>query len=84
MAQFALRWILMNDAISVVIPGAKNAEQGAQQHWRSGAFISFARDDGAHSIDLRNKHQTLGAPAMVKAQRRIRRRNTSHCVSTEH
>jgi aryl-alcohol dehydrogenase-like predicted oxidoreductase len=27
MAQFALRWILMNDAISVVIPGAKNAEQ---------------------------------------------------------
>jgi aryl-alcohol dehydrogenase-like predicted oxidoreductase len=27
MAQFALRWILMNDAISVAIPGAKNAEQ---------------------------------------------------------
>jgi aryl-alcohol dehydrogenase-like predicted oxidoreductase len=27
MAQFALKWILMNEAISVVIPGAKNAEQ---------------------------------------------------------
>ena len=27
MAQFALRWILMNDAVSVVIPGARNAEQ---------------------------------------------------------
>ena len=27
MAMFALRWILMNDAISVVIPGAKNASQ---------------------------------------------------------
>ena len=27
MAQFALRWILTNEAISVVIPGAKNAEQ---------------------------------------------------------
>jgi aryl-alcohol dehydrogenase-like predicted oxidoreductase len=27
MAELALRWILMNDAISVVIPGAKNAEQ---------------------------------------------------------
>jgi len=27
MAQFALRWILMNEAISVVIPGAKNADQ---------------------------------------------------------
>ncbi|PCD01793.1 aldo/keto reductase [Sphingomonas spermidinifaciens] len=27
MAAFALRWILMNDAVSVVIPGAKTAEQ---------------------------------------------------------
>jgi aryl-alcohol dehydrogenase-like predicted oxidoreductase len=27
MAQMALRWILMNDAISVVIPGARNPEQ---------------------------------------------------------
>ncbi|MCV3764419.1 aldo/keto reductase [Rhizobium sp. TRM95796] len=33
MAQFALRWILMNDAVTVVIPGAKNeaqAEDNAQ------------------------------------------------------
>ncbi|WP_028061369.1 aldo/keto reductase [Candidatus Solirubrobacter pratensis] len=27
MAQFALRWILMHDAVSTVIPGARNAEQ---------------------------------------------------------
>jgi aryl-alcohol dehydrogenase-like predicted oxidoreductase len=27
MAQFALRWILMHDAVSVVIPGARNPEQ---------------------------------------------------------
>jgi aryl-alcohol dehydrogenase-like predicted oxidoreductase len=27
MAAFALRWILMNDAVTVVIPGARNAEQ---------------------------------------------------------
>ena len=27
MAQFALRWILMNEAVSTVIPGAKNANQ---------------------------------------------------------
>lgn len=27
MAQFALRWILMEEAVSVVIPGAKNASQ---------------------------------------------------------
>lgn len=29
MAAFALRWILMNDAVSVVIPGAKNPDQSA-------------------------------------------------------
>jgi aryl-alcohol dehydrogenase-like predicted oxidoreductase len=34
MTQFALRWILMNDAITVAIPGAKNA---AQAHANSGA-----------------------------------------------
>lgn len=27
MAQFALRWILMNEAVTVVIPGARNGEQ---------------------------------------------------------
>jgi aryl-alcohol dehydrogenase-like predicted oxidoreductase len=27
MAQLALRWILMHDAVSVVIPGAKNVAQ---------------------------------------------------------
>lgn len=27
MAAFALRWILMNDAVTVVIPGARNADQ---------------------------------------------------------
>jgi aryl-alcohol dehydrogenase-like predicted oxidoreductase len=27
MAQFALRWILMSDAVSTAIPGAKNPEQ---------------------------------------------------------
>jgi len=30
MAQFALRWILMQDAVSVVIPGAKNAQQAKE------------------------------------------------------
>jgi aryl-alcohol dehydrogenase-like predicted oxidoreductase len=27
MAQFALRWILMSNAVTVAIPGARNAEQ---------------------------------------------------------
>lgn len=43
MAQFALRWILMNDAVSSVIPGAKNAVQ-AQAN-------SQASDVGALSQD---------------------------------
>jgi aryl-alcohol dehydrogenase-like predicted oxidoreductase len=29
MAQFALRWILMEDSVSTVIPGARNAQQAA-------------------------------------------------------
>ena len=29
MAAFALRWILMNQAVTAVIPGAKNASQAA-------------------------------------------------------
>ncbi len=35
MAQFALRWILMFDAVSCVIPGAKNAKQ-AEENVRAG------------------------------------------------
>jgi len=27
MARFALRWILMSEAVTVAIPGARNAEQ---------------------------------------------------------
>jgi diketogulonate reductase-like aldo/keto reductase len=34
MAQFALRWILMFDAVTVAIPGAKNAAQ-AQANGRA-------------------------------------------------
>jgi aryl-alcohol dehydrogenase-like predicted oxidoreductase len=36
MAQFALRWILMNDAVSTVIPGAKNREQALANNAASG------------------------------------------------
>ena len=68
MAQFALRWILMNDAISVVIPGAKNAEQARANLGGAALSSLVARHDGAHSIDLRNGHQAVGAPAMVKAR----------------
>ncbi|WP_296080268.1 aldo/keto reductase [uncultured Agrobacterium sp.] len=36
MAQFALRWILMEDAVSVVIPGAKNRDQAIANAAASG------------------------------------------------
>ena len=43
MAQFALRWILMNEAISVVIPGAKNAEQ-ARANIGAGALAPLSSE----------------------------------------
>ena len=43
MGQFALRWILMNDAISVVIPGAKNADQ-ARANISAAALAPLSRE----------------------------------------
>lgn len=43
MAQFALRWILMFDAVSCVIPGAKNAKQ-AEENVRAGEFPALSDD----------------------------------------
>ncbi len=41
MAQFALRWILMFDAVSCVIPGAKNAKQ-AEENIRAGEMPALS------------------------------------------
>jgi aryl-alcohol dehydrogenase-like predicted oxidoreductase len=43
MAQFALRWILMFDAITVAIPGAKNADQ-ARSNARAADLPAIPRD----------------------------------------
>ncbi|MCQ4632328.1 aldo/keto reductase [Shinella sp. CPCC 100929] len=43
MAAFALRWILMSDAVSVVIPGARNAEQ-AQANARAASLPAIPED----------------------------------------
>ena len=43
MAAFALRWILMEDAVSVVIPGARNAEQ-AQANAAAASLPSISAD----------------------------------------
>ncbi|MBB3999276.1 aldo/keto reductase [Aureimonas pseudogalii] len=51
MAQFALRWILMEEAVSVVIPGAKNRDQAVANAGAS-ALPSIPADvmDGVRSI----------------------------------
>ncbi len=43
MAQFALRWILSFDAVSVAIPGAKNPEQ-AHSNAQAGDLSAFSKD----------------------------------------
>lgn len=43
MAEFALRWILMEDAVSTVIPGARNAAQ-AQANARASALPALPAD----------------------------------------
>jgi len=43
MAQFALRWILMDDAVTVVIPGARNAAQ-AKANAEAAALAPLAAD----------------------------------------
>nr|WP_315248916.1 aldo/keto reductase [uncultured Duganella sp.] len=43
MAEFALRWILMEDAVSTVIPGARNAVQ-AQANARASALPALPAD----------------------------------------
>jgi aryl-alcohol dehydrogenase-like predicted oxidoreductase len=48
MAQFALRWILMEKAVSVVIPGAKNAAQ-AKANADASALAALPEETMAHA-----------------------------------
>jgi aryl-alcohol dehydrogenase-like predicted oxidoreductase len=51
MAQFALRWILMDPAVTVVIPGAKSAEQARANGAADGlAALSPATMDAARAV----------------------------------
>ncbi len=58
MAEFALRWILMEQAVTVVIPGAKNAQQ-AGTNARASALPAL---DDATMTALREIYQTQIAP----------------------
>ncbi|MBR0556026.1 aldo/keto reductase [Ciceribacter sp. L1K23] len=58
MAQFALRWILMHEAVTVVIPGARNAEQAA-----ANAAASDIAPLGADVMDAtRDVYERMIAP----------------------
>jgi aryl-alcohol dehydrogenase-like predicted oxidoreductase len=51
MADFALRWILMEDAVSTVIPGARNAQQ-AQANSRASELPALSPDTMAALRDI--------------------------------
>jgi len=48
MAQLALRWILMEDAVSVIIPGSKNAAQAASNV--AGASLAPLSDEAMQRV----------------------------------
>jgi aryl-alcohol dehydrogenase-like predicted oxidoreductase len=58
MAQFALRWILMEEAVSTVIPGAKNAMQ-AQSNAGASELPEIPEDI---MVELRNIYARYAAP----------------------
>ena len=51
MTQFALRWILMFDAVSAAIPGAKNPAQ-AEENSTADDFPGLSEDDAQSPRDL--------------------------------
>jgi aryl-alcohol dehydrogenase-like predicted oxidoreductase len=51
MAQFALRWILMNEAVSVVIPGARSPEQ-AVSNARAAALPALSAEQMVAAQDI--------------------------------
>ena len=57
MATFALRWILMHDAVTCVIPGAKRPDAGRRQLRRGRPARAVRRDDGGRARDLREADQ---------------------------
>ncbi len=58
MAQFALRWILMHEAVTVVIPGARNGEQ-AKANAAASDFAALSADVMAASREV---YERLIAP----------------------
>jgi aryl-alcohol dehydrogenase-like predicted oxidoreductase len=58
MAAFALKWILMNEAVTVVIPGARNADQARS----NAAAAELAANSGDVMAATREIYERLVAP----------------------
>ncbi len=65
LAQLALRWILMHDAVSTVIPGARSAEQAEGNAAASALPALDDARDGADRGGLRRVDRAARAPALV-------------------
>ena len=63
MAQFALRWILMFDAVSTVIPGARSPEQARA----NAASAALAPLDAATMDAVRSVYETGSRPTCISA-----------------
>ena len=66
MSQFALRWILMFDAVSCAIPGGKRPEQVADNCQRLRSSAAHAGPDGGGETDLRRQDQAFGSKSLVR------------------
>ena len=68
MATFALRWFLMHDAVTCVIPGAKRPEQ-VDDNCDAGDLPALSRrDDGGGARDLREADQETRPLVLVKTR----------------
>ena len=65
-SQFALRWILMFDAVTCAIPGGKRAEQVAGQLPSFRSSSTHDRCDGGGTAHLRREDSAAGAPSLVR------------------
>lgn len=55
MAQFALRWILMNEAVTCAIPGAKNENQ-AEDNFKAGDFPPLSEETMSKVKEIYEKY----------------------------
>ena len=66
MAQWALRWVLDQPGVSVVIPGARNARAGPRKRRRSDTSAALGRRPRGRAAGLRRPDPPIGARALVK------------------